>query len=124
MNLSNGNTLNIKYPIDLKNANGDIVYHENSDCSWVKQEYDNGNQKHYEDSNGYWSKSEFDADGNQTHYKNSDGYWFNREYDADGNQTYHENSSGRKTGTKRSEVVEMTMADIEKLAGHPVKVVK
>ena len=36
------------------NQYGDKIYHENSDGSWFKQEYDaNGNEIYYEDNNGY-----------------------------------------------------------------------
>ena len=105
MNLSNGNKLDIKYPIELKNARGDVVY--------------------YETALGTWSKREYDADGNRTYYENSRGYWAKREFDANGFRTYYENSLGEIfKQTLRPSVVEMTMADIEKLAGHPVKVIK
>ncbi len=60
-----------------------------------------GNKTYYEDS-GYWRKSEYDADGNETYYESSSGYWRKREYDADGNETYYENSHGYKAGTPRS----------------------
>jgi hypothetical protein len=36
------------------NQYGDKIYHENSDGSWFKQEYDaKGNEIYYEDNNGY-----------------------------------------------------------------------
>ena len=35
----------------------------------------NGNETYYEDSNGNWGKWEFDANGNETYYENSGGYW-------------------------------------------------
>ena len=34
----------------------------------------NGNKTYYEDSNGYWERREYDANGNKTYYVNSDGY--------------------------------------------------
>ena len=106
MNLTfkDGSKVDIVYPIRLKD--------------------NNGNETYYESSNGYWIKRKFDERGNQLYLEDSTGYWTKREYDDNGNKTYFENSFGNKGGTKRSEVVEMTMDDIEKLVGKKVKVVK
>ena len=52
----------------------------------------NGNRTYFEESDGYWCKREFDANGNITYHENSDGYWSKFEYDANGNETYYENS--------------------------------
>ena len=58
----------------VNNADGNLIYYENSDGYWVKREYNaQGNQIYYENSNGYWSKSEYDANGNVMYYENSDG---------------------------------------------------
>jgi hypothetical protein len=70
------------FPIDIKNADCNLTYSENSD--------------------GYWERREYDEDGNQTYHENSDGYWYLYEYDEDGNRTYSEHSYGTKQGTKRS----------------------
>ena len=78
-----GRKLDIKYPIMLKNKNGNEIY--------------------YEDSKGFWCKREYDKNDNRTYYENSDGY---------------------KTGTPKSETMELTVKDIEKLLGHSVKIVK
>ena len=76
--------LNIKFrfPIKIKDANGNTTYYERSD--------------------GYWSKREYDANGNHTYFEDSDGKWSKREYDADGNETYYEHSDGIQKGTPRS----------------------
>jgi len=40
--------------LNVYNQYGDKIYHEYSDGSWFKQEYDaNGNEIYYEDNNGY-----------------------------------------------------------------------
>jgi len=62
------------FPIRIKDANGNLTYHENSD--------------------DYWYRYERDADGYATYYENSYDYWYRFEYDADGNVTYYENSDG------------------------------
>jgi len=67
--------LNIKtFPFEIKDADGNCIY-----C---------------EDSNGYWNKSEYDANGYCIYYESSNGYWDKREYDADGYCIYHEDSYG------------------------------
>ena len=45
----------------------------------------NGNETYFEDSNGYWRKYEYDANGNETRFEDSDGYWREYEYETDGN---------------------------------------
>ena len=67
--------LNIKtFPFEIRDNNGNIIYSENSNDSWIKYEYDsNGNEIYYENSDGYWSKKEFDSKGKQIYYKDSDG---------------------------------------------------
>ena len=42
------------FPIEIKDANGNVTY--------------------YEDSDGFWNKLEYDASGNVTYYEDSDGY--------------------------------------------------
>jgi len=70
------------FPIDIKDANGDVTYYETSD--------------------GYWERWEYDANDKVTYVENSDGYWERWEYDAKGKQTYCETSDGNKSGTPRS----------------------
>ena len=91
------------FPIDIKNADGNPTYFENSDGYWSRLEYDeDGNQTYYEDSNGYWTRREYDEKGKETYFENSDGFWCRCEYDEKGKLTYYETSDGYKAGTKRS----------------------
>ena len=54
----------------------------------------NGNLLYFEDSDGLWLKNEFDSKGNVIYSKHSNGYWVKRECDSNGNETYFENSEG------------------------------
>ena len=81
--------------ISVYNTNGNIIYHEDSNGYWYKNEYDNqGNHIYSEDSNGYWHKYEYDTNGKVIYSETSDGFWFKREYDTNGNNIYYENSNG------------------------------
>jgi hypothetical protein len=61
----------IKYPIELYDKNGNLIYHENSSGFWTKREYDkNGNQIYMINSMGLWAKNEFDDQGNQIYWEN------------------------------------------------------
>jgi len=63
------------FPIEIKDANGNLTYYETSDNGWCKWEYDaKGRQTYCENSKDYWHKSEYDANGNKTYYENSDGH--------------------------------------------------
>ena len=96
--------IDFTFPIEIKDANGNPTYYENSNGCWKKREYDsNGNLTYYEESTGYWSKRGYDTNGEEAYFKNSEGYWSRCEYDADGNVTYYENSNGEKRGTPRSQ---------------------
>jgi len=96
--------IDFTFPIEIKDANGNETYHENSNGFWSKREYDsNGNITYYENSNGFWSKREYDSNGNETYYEDSNGFWWKKEYDSNGNITYLENSKGYKYGTPRSQ---------------------
>ena len=91
------------FPIEIKDANGNITYHENSDDYWCKYEYDaKGNETYYENSSGCWLKREYDSNGKQTYSEDSEGYSLKCEYDANGKQTYFEDSNGVKKGTPHS----------------------
>ena len=95
--------INFSFPINIKDANGNVTYYERSDGKWSKREYDvDGNHTYYEDSDGNWSKREYDANGNTTYYEHSAGNWSKYEYDVDGNTTYFEDNNGIKRGTPRS----------------------
>ena len=101
--LSNGKELDIAYPIEIKDKQGNETYCEYSDGFWYKSEYDsNGNCTYFENSCGYWYKSEYDSNGNCTYYENSDKFWYKREYDSNGNETYFENSCGTKSRLRLS----------------------
>jgi len=75
--------------------NGNEIYEEYDDGSWVKYEYnDNGNIIYSEDSDGFWRKWEYDDRGNIIYYENSDGRWKKYEYDDNGNPKYFEDADG------------------------------
>jgi hypothetical protein len=58
----------------LYNSNGNIIYYEDSDGYWVKQEFDsNGKLIYCEDSYGYWWKQEYDSNNNRIYLEDSDG---------------------------------------------------
>ena len=58
----------------LYDSNGKLIYYENSDGYWDKQEYDsNGKVIYYENSDGFWSKYEYDSNSNEIYYENSKG---------------------------------------------------
>ena len=91
------------FPIEIKDADGNVTYYEDSDGYCERCEYDaKGNETYHEGSGGHWYRCEYDADGNETYYEDSGGYWERRECDANGTTTYFENSKGRKEGTPKS----------------------
>lgn len=82
------------FPIEIKDANGNVTYYEDSSGGWYKYERDaNDNVTYYEDGNGWYSR-EYDAKGNVTYLQNHEGYWYKYEYDDDGNSTSYEDSDG------------------------------
>ena len=96
--------IDFTFPINIKDASGNVTYYEDSDGYWEKSEYHaKGNETYFENINGFWSKREYDANGNKTYFERSDGYWRKYEYDDNGNLTYYEDSDGRKEGTPRSQ---------------------
>ena len=91
------------FPIEIKDANGELTYYEKSDDYWERYERDaNGKETYYEDSDDYWCRYERDANGYLTYYEAINNYWQKWERDADGNETYHETSNGVKRGTPKS----------------------
>ena len=63
-----------EFPFKIKDSEGNLIYHEDSDGDWVKSERDSkGNQIYFENCRGYWSKGEYDSNGKQIYYENSDG---------------------------------------------------
>jgi YD repeat-containing protein len=83
------------FPFFIKDKDNKLIYYENSDGYWIKNEYDqDGKEISYKNSNGLSSKTEYDQNGKLISYKNSNGYWSKREYDQNGNQIYSEDSNG------------------------------
>ena len=107
----------------LCDSRGHVVYHEDSDEYWYRYDRDSeGNVTYCEDSSKFWSRHEYDSEGNETYYESSNEYWRRYEYDSEGRVTYYESSHGNTRGVSR-EVVEMTMEEINKLAGKKVKII-
>ena len=93
----------VGYPIPIRDSAGNDTYHENSNGTWMRWEYDSaGNQTYYENSDGSWIRWEYDSAGNQTYYENINGTWIRWEYNSAGNETYCEDSNGLKRGTPRA----------------------
>jgi hypothetical protein len=69
------------FPIEIKDANGCMIY--------------------YEDSDDYWYRFVYDANGYVTYYENIGDYWYRYERGANGYETYYEDSDGTKRGTPR-----------------------
>ena len=60
--------------LQIRDKNSNLIYFEDSDGFWVKQEYDSqGKVIYFEDSDGYWVKREFDSKGNEIYWENSLG---------------------------------------------------
>ena len=63
-----------KFPFEIKDSEGNLIYFEDSNGYWIKREYDSkGNLIYLEYSNGYWRKQEYDSEGNRIYFENSDG---------------------------------------------------
>ncbi len=91
------------FPIEIKNAEGNPTYYEDSNGYWDRRERDSkGNLTYCENSDGYWQKYERDDNGHPIYHEDSNGFWARWERDADGNMDYYENSDGKKEGTPRS----------------------
>ena len=61
LKFKNGKKLDVAYPIEIRDSNGNVVYIEESDNLWIKYEYNSkGKITYCEDSNNYWSKTEYD----------------------------------------------------------------
>ena len=84
--------------------------------------YSEGNTTYWEDSDKNWYRYERDSEGREDYYEDSSKFWRRYERDSEGNETYYEDSCGNTRGVSR-EVVEMTMEEVEKLAGKRVKIV-
>ena len=100
------------FPFDIKDKNDNVIYWENSNGYWEKNEYDShDNLIRFEDSTGYWGKSEHDVDGKEIYYENSKGRSRKYEYDTNGKVMYYENS-GVVIVDKRPKQVELSLEDI------------
>ena len=90
------------FPIEIKDSNGYVTYHEDSSDYWRKYERDaNGKVTYFENSDDYWHKCERDANGKVTYCEDSSDFWYKYERDDNGNETYYENSGGLKRGTPK-----------------------
>ena len=106
--------IDFTFPIEIKNANGNRTYYEDSDGYWSKSKYDaNGNETYFEDSDDYWYKRECDDNGKETYFEDSDGDWFRYEYDDNGKETYFEDSKGNKEGTPRSQSCDGKVIEVD-----------
>ncbi len=84
-----------KFPFQIKDDRGNVIYWENSDEFWVKWELDlQGRELYYEDSDGFWEKIKRDSEGREIYFENSKNYWVKRQYDENGKEIYFENSEG------------------------------
>ena len=104
LKLNNGKELNFaKFPIEIKDSNGDIIYSQKSNGDWFYQECDsNGNQTYYEDYDGHWYKKEYDSNNNEIYYENHVGYWCKYEYDSNNNIVYWHDSDGNVEDKEKS----------------------
>lgn len=113
---------NVKYPIQLYNKDGKLIYNENSDGFWFKKEYnDNGYEIYHETSKGYWYRRDVTSDGRQTYYYNSNNIWSKKEYNGE-EIIYCETSIGGVLFDFRPK--EMTVSEISKELGYEVKIIK
>jgi len=93
LKLSNGDKLDIRYPIKLKDKDGNTVYRQWSSGNWKKSEFTNGNCTYWEDSDGYWAKREY----------------------TNGERTYYEDLLGDKWGTPKSNKKQAILDQIQGL---------
>lgn len=78
--------LNVKdFPLIIKDKNGTVIYHENSD--------------------GFCARMEYDSEGNEIYNENSDGFSVKREYDSEGNRIYTEYSDGEIIDNRPKEII-------------------
>ena len=106
--------LNVKeFPFEIKDANGNQIYYEDSNGFWYKLEFDSkGNQIYCENLHGFWIKTEYDSDGNEIYCENSKGYWYKHEYNSQGNEIYYESSNGYIKDDRPKPIPEYTMEEL------------
>ena len=107
--------IQFKFPILIKNNQGNATYSENSKGYWGRWEYDeHGKPTYFKSSDGYWWRRKYDKGGNEIYYENSSyGYWRRGEYDEQGKETYYENSEGTIRGTPRKSCADGKVVVIE-----------
>ena len=60
--------------LEIRDKNSKLIYAEDSDGNWVKDEWDSQDNLIYcGDSKGNWEKYEYDFEGNEIYFENSDG---------------------------------------------------
>ena len=107
--------------LEIRDKNNELIYLEDSDGFWAKQEWDSqGNPIYIEFSSGGWLKHEYDSEGNVIYFEASDGLWAKQEWDSQGNEIYFENSRG-KIIDKRPKPCENKIVEFE---GEKFKLVK
>lgn len=63
-----------KFPFEINDSKGNLIYFETSDGYWAKREYDsNDNLIYWENSSGDWLKYEWDSNGKEIYYESSFG---------------------------------------------------
>jgi len=113
-----------KFPFEIKDEQGKIIYFEESTRYWDKSEYDpKGNKTRFENSRGFWWKQEYDANGKETLFENSRGYCSTRQYDVNGREIYYEDSLGN-IRDNRPKQVEFTLAEIATKLNIPVELLR
>jgi hypothetical protein len=113
-----------KFPFEIKDENGNEIYHENSKGFWIKREFNsNGNKIYFENSDGYWVKYKFNSNGNRIYFENSKGYWVKREFDSNGKFIYYEDCNGKIIDNRNKEVV-LTLDEIAIKFNIPVEQLK
>ena len=55
-----------------------IIYYENKNNEWLKQEFDNNNRRTYFEYPGYWSKMKYNDDGELIYYEDKNGVLINK----------------------------------------------
>jgi hypothetical protein len=63
-----------KFPFEIRDDRGNLIYMELDDGYWSKRKYDlKGFEIYYETSESFWGKWERELDGEIIYYENSDG---------------------------------------------------
>ena len=113
------------FPFVIRDKNNNLIYWENLNGYWYKQEFDSNNNKIYcEDSNGYWYKQEYDSNNNGIYYEDSDGDWNKQEYDSNNNEIYFEDSNGEIIDKRPKSTPEFTIEELIAKVGFEFKIKK